>query len=752
MWWGWWKRRWRRPKRRWRTWRRRRPATRRRARAARRPRRRRVRRWRRRRRGWARRIYLRKRKRLKKRKKIILTQWNPAVVKKCVVRGYMPLLICGSGSTGTTHRNYGSHIADNSKIDSFGGGFSTLNFNMSYLYDEYVKHRNTWSRSNVDLELVRYKGCQFKIYRHPSCDFFVRYNRKPPFTDSQITVPSLHPANLINSRKRIILQSFKTKPKGRICKKVKIRPPTLFNDKWYFQKDFCKVPLVQIGASIGNLRFPFCRPQTDNPCITFQVLSGFYNSILGIQNPHVDKAYEYLMTTIERHYQDIHKKGTLGNYTDKGRMGVVFNTFKTEEHIKDPGIVPSTSESAPTNANKYYVSKPYTYETVTSLWGDYVYKPNILTAFKENANKYWNSRKGTQFTASKFLNHKTGLYSPIFLSRQRLSPDFPGFYTEVIYNPQNDKGIGNKIWIDTCVKNDSYWRPNIAGSVPIEDMPLWMALCGYTDYCAKRVNYPGIIKEYRLTIICPYTDPPLTDPTNADAGFIPYDYNFGDGKMPDGEGYIPIAYRFNWYPCIFHQRNVINDIVQSGPFAYGGEEKSAVLTCKYKFTFLFGGNPISQQTIKDPCQQPEWQIPGTGGQPPRLQIENPMLLDEGYYFRAWDIRRGIFGPKAIKRMSTKQITSEFFTGPPKKSKLEVPAIAEDDSTFQERKWSPWSEESQSETEKSENENETPQTTPQLQQQLIRQLQEQKQIKSKLKHLIKQLVKTQHHLQGPIIHW
>lgn len=687
----------------------------------------------------ARRIYLRARRRAKRRKKIRLTQWNPATVKKCVVKGYLPLLICGTGTTGTTYRNYGSHMHDYKKYDPFGGGISTMQFNLSILFDEYMKHRNSWSKSNVDLELIRYRGCTFKLYRHPTCDFFFTYTRKPPFKDSQLTGPSLHPGMLMNRRKKIVLPSFKTKPKGRTTKTIRIPPPTLFADKWYFQRDFAKVPLVNIGASIGNLRFPFCRPQTENTCVYFQVLSNPWNNMLSIQHPHTEQNWNYIMDNlINRHWHEDQKKGTMGNYDSRDRTGVVFNTFKTEEHIKDPNF----------KDYKETITTPYTYDTVTSLWGDYVYKHEIIQAFKNNAEKYYNSRKGTQVTASKYLNHKTGIFSPIFLSRQRLAPDFTGFYTEVIYNPANDKGVGNKIWMDWCTKNDSQWT-NRDSIVPVQDLPLWAAIMGYSDYCKKYFQGTNVLKEARLTIICPYTEPPLTDKNSTDTGFIPFDYNFGDGKMPDGQNYIPVEYRFRWYPCMFHQQNWMNDIAQCGPFAYDGGEKSAVLTAKYKFTFLLGGNPIAQQTLKDPGTQPTFEIPGGGGLPPRVQVENPKRLHEGMFFRAWDIRRGYFGEKALKRMSEQQITSEFITGPPKRSKFEVPAIAADDCGSQGRKEKFWYESSETQSQTTETEEEeTEQESTQLQ--LRKQLKEQKQLKCQVQHLIQQLIKTQHHLHVPII--
>ncbi len=445
-----------------------------------------------------------------------------------------------------------------------------------------------------------------------------------------------------------------------------------------------------------------------------------------------------LKTNITTQYET-KKTGTLDNYNDTNRWGVVFNTFKTEEHLFQPAAKTYKNSNTTTATGKQY-------SDYTSLWGDYIYNDKIVDGFIQNAQKYFDARKGTVVTSSQYLNHKTGMYSAIFLSDQRLSPDYPGLYMTVIYNPANDKGVGNKVWFDWCTKQDTTWKDTPA-RVPIVDVPLWAALNGYSDYCAKYFHHAGVIKEGRLTIISPYTQPPLTDKDNTDMGFIPYDFNFGNSKMPDGNSYIPIEYRFNWYPCMFHQQNLMNDIVQSGPFAYHGDVKSCTLVTKYKFKFLFGGNPIPQQTIKDPSKQPDWPIPGTGTLPRTVQIADPRLLHEGYYFRAWDLRRGLFGEKAIKRMSAESLTSDFITGPPKRSRFEVPANVGDDYSSKEQKWHPWPDSPGAEAQSSDEEEKEVQT-PILQHQLREHLREQKVLKSQIKFVIKQLMKTQSHLHVP----
>nr|UGV45079.1 MAG: ORF1 [Torque teno virus] len=737
-WWGFWRRRRRWPKRRWR-WRRRRrrPRPRRRRRAARASRRPRVRR-RRWRGGWRRRTYIRRTRRKRRRKKFKLTQWNPSTVKRCTIRGYIPLIICGTGTTGTSYLNYASHMFDNKKLDPYGGGVSTMMFTLQGLFEEYQRHRNKWSTSNVDLELVRYHGCSMKLYRSPTADFIFQYNRKAPFNDTQLTCPAMQPCVQLNTKgKKIILKSFATKPKGRGSVTVKIAPPTLFQDRWYFQKDLRNVPLVTTKAIAANLRFPFCPPQTDNCCIYFQVLHPFFNNILSITPQYLPNNYLALKNHLSTHFT------TRTNPQKGGTTGVYFNTFKTEEHIFEPNWT-QYKETA-TNFNTPQNKK---YSNISSLWGDNVYQQGIVQAFEQNATNMYNARKRTTFQESKYLSHKTGIFSPILLSQQRLSPDYPGMYWTVTYNPFNDKGIGNKVWIDWCTKNDSQYRET-AGRIPIVDIPLYAALLGYRDYCSKYYHDRGLHKEVRVTIQCPYTDPPLYDKDNTDMGYVPYDFNFGDGKMPDGAGYIPEEYRFKWYICMFHQQGWMNDIVQCGPFAYNLKEKNVALVCKYKFNFSFGGNPIVTQTLKDPSTQPDYPIPGSGQFPTRLQVTDPKLLNEGYIFRRWDIRRGFYGEKSIKRMQQKPTNADLLTGPSKKPRFEVPAAAqEEDSTSGETKLVPWYESSVTETEtEAEVQEETQETH--LHEQLKQQLLQQRKLQRHLRFFFEQLVKTQHHLHVPL---
>nr|CAF05767.1 hypothetical protein [Torque teno virus] len=193
--WGWWKRR-----RRWwfrKRWtrgrlRRRWPRS-----ARRRPRRRRVRRRRRWRRGRRKTRTYRRRRRFRRRRrkaKLIIKLWQPAVIKRCRIKGYIPLIISGNGTFAT---NFTSHINDRIMKGPFGGGHSTMRFSLYILFEEHLRHMNFWTRSNDNLELTRYLGASVKIYRHPDQDFIVIYNRRTPLGGNIYTAPSLHPGNAI---------------------------------------------------------------------------------------------------------------------------------------------------------------------------------------------------------------------------------------------------------------------------------------------------------------------------------------------------------------------------------------------------------------------------------------------------------------------------------------------------------------------------------------------------------------------------
>nr|UYM03188.1 MAG: ORF1 [Anelloviridae sp.] len=739
--WGWWKRR-----RKW-WWRRRFARGRVRRRRIRRPRRRTRRRTVRRRRQWRRgrprrRLFKRKTrfKRRRRKPKIKLTQWQPSKVKRCFMIGYFPLIICGNGRWS---ENFTSHIEDKIAKGPFGGGHSTSRWSMKVLYEENQRHHNFWTASNKDLELARFFGSTWTFYRHQTTDYIITFSRRAPLGGNIMTAPSMHPGVAMLSKHKIIVPSFLTRPGGKPTVKIRIKPPTTFTDKWYFQKDICDMTLLNLNAVACNLRFPFCSPQTDNYCVTFQVLSSVYNNFLSI-------THQDLLDTSDpnKFYKNFLNAAMPA---EKPRSANILNTAATEGNFSHPQIKKWKTKTL--TENQYF-------QPVDGLWGDPVFGDydsntsttpqaniqNITSKIPENAKNYMAKFK-QEFPSTTQLHgafsHKTGIYSSSFLSYNRISPEVPGLYTDIIYNPLIDKGVGNHVWIDYCSKKDNIYSPT-QSKCHLADLPLWIACFGLVDWCKKETGNWALPAWARVLIICPYTFPKLYNDKQEGYGYVPIGYHFADGKMPDGTHYIPFQFRNKWYPTLLNQQSVLEDISSSGPFSYTPQKDtmSTTLVSKYKFRWHFGGNPVSEQVIKDPCTQSTFEMPGTGNLPRRLQIADPKLLGPHYTFHSWDYRRDLFSRKSIKRISEQYETTEFLFPGPKKPRVDLDRVqTPEESSISplQREQKPW-EDSQEATETEAHSEEEQETD--IREQLQQQLKQQQQLRRGINCLFEQLIKTQ----------
>uniref|UniRef100_A0AAU7SSD9 Capsid protein n=1 Tax=Alphatorquevirus homin9 TaxID=3048433 RepID=A0AAU7SSD9_9VIRU len=728
---GWFRRRWTRGRirRRWA----RRPYS--------RPRRRTVRRRRRRRRGRRkfRRYRVKRRyRRRKKTQKIKLTQWQPAKIKRCFMIGYFPIVIQGQGRWS---ENFTSHIEDKVAKGPFGGGHSTSRWSLKVLYEENQKYHNFWTASNNDLELARFFGSCWRFYRHDTQDYIVTWNRRAPLGGNILTAPNMHPGIAMLSKHKVVVPSKLTRPKGKKSIKVNIKPPTTFIDKWYFQKDICDLTLLNLNVVTCDLRFPFCSPQTDNICVTFQVLAPIYNEYMSITSPNLTS------TSWENYYTQFLQKAIPEN---KDRKANILNTFLTEGSYRKPQV---EKYRKPLGDNEYYSPKD-------AQWGDAIHiitqsettgnqkkqdREELITKIVANAknvltkiNQELQAYEARQ-TEHAIFTHWTGIFGPPFLDYNRISPEIKGLYKDVIYNPLIDKGVGNHIWVDYCSKGNNEYSET-QSKCHLTDLPLWCITFGYADWVKKDTGNWGIVDWARVLIICPYTYPKLYDPDKPNRGFVVYSSNFAMGRMPDGSKYVPIGMRHKWYPTMLNQQPVLEDISLSGPFAPREKVPSVQLTAKYKFRWHFGGNPVSEQVIKDPCQQPTFQMPGTGTLPRRIQVADPKYLGPQYTFHSWDYRRDFFNRKTIKRMSEQPETFESIFSGPKKPRVDLDKIQlqEDNYSQGQRKQKPW-EDSETQT---ESEVPSEEETQNLQQQLQQQLREQKQLRQGINCLFEQLIKTQ----------
>uniref|UniRef100_A0AAU7ST18 Capsid protein n=1 Tax=Alphatorquevirus homin13 TaxID=3048415 RepID=A0AAU7ST18_9VIRU len=743
-WWGW-RRRWWRPKRRWR-WRR---ARRRRRVPARRPRRafrryrtRTVRRRRRgRRRGYRRRYRLRRYARRRfRRKKIVLTQWNPQTTRKCIIRGLMPVLWAGMGTGG---RNYAVRSDDYVTNKGFGGTFATETFSLKVLYDQYQRGFNRWSHTNEDLDLARYRGCRWTFYRHKDTDFIVYFTNNPPMKTNQFSAPLTTPGMLMRSKYKILIPSFQTRPKGRKTVTVRIRPPKLFQDN------------------------PFGSPLTETPCVEFQVLGDLYNTCLNIDLPQFNENGETVdynkpnKHNLEELYKELFTKKISGHY---------WQTFITNSMVRahidaDKAKQAQTNATSPTYNTEPFPTKPtkeqfnswkkeFT-DTRDSLFLFATYHPDrikgTIKAMRDNnfaletgPNDLYGDSTAQYAGNTHMLDYYLGFYSPIFLSDGRSNIEFFTAYRDIVYNPLLDKAEGNKIWFQYHTKADNkFKKPECHWE--IENMPLWALLNGYADYLETQIQWGDLSKEGKVLIRCPYTKPPLVDKKDDTAGFVVYNRNFGRGKWIDGGGYIPLHERTKWYVMLRYQTDVFHDIVTCGPWQYRDDNKNAQLVAKYRFSFIWGGNTVHSQVIRNPCK--DNQVSGPRRQPRDVQVVDPQLITPPWVLHSFDQRRGLFTETALRRLLKQPLPGEYAVSTLRTPLLFLPSeYQREDGAAESASGSPakrprlWPEESQTETISSEED--PAETTREL---LQRKLREQRALQFQLQHFAIQLAKTQANL-------
>lgn len=197
----------------------------------------------------------------------------------------------------------------------------------------------------------------------------------------------------------------------------------------------------------------------------------------------------------------------------------------------------------------------------------------------------------------------------------------------------------------------------------MRDLPLWAICYGYVDWVVKSTGVSSAVTDMRIAIRSPYTEPALIGSTE-DVGFIPVSDTFCNGDMPFLAPYIPVGWWIKWYPMIAHQKEVLEAIVNCGPFVPRDQTTpSWEITLGYKMDWLWGGSPLPSQAIDDPCQKPTHELPDPDRHPRMLQVSDPTKLGPKTVFHKWDWRRGMLSKRSIKRVQEDSTDDEYVAGP-----------------------------------------------------------------------------------------
>nr|UGV38622.1 MAG: ORF1 [TTV-like mini virus] len=578
------------------------------------------RRWRKQRHYFRRKV--KRRLRSKKPKKITVKQFQPTAMQRCKIIGYKCLF---QGSTKNLPTNYIQYIY--STVPPYwpgGGGWSIIVFSLTSLFEDWEHLENIWTKSNVGLPLVKYRGCILKFYQSYDTDYIAVYDRCWPMIDTDLTHPDSCPSRMLQKKHKTVIPSRKTQPRKKPYKKIFIPPPAQMQTQWYFQRDICKLPLFMLTTTSVDLLYPFCSPHSKSNNITIPCLSPFV-------------------------FQNL-------NFTDYGTTGYSPKT-KSNTNTTPLYLYASTNHQITTltpdnvkqliplvNTKDYQPGQEMStqsWENKPENWGNPFYYHYLTNNISEDTFTIYISATNT-------TTMKNGITNDISSTNSITKLTGPLIYY-CRYNPAKDKGDTNKMYLVSTSTQDKTITPPANTNLQIEGLPLFVLTWSWTDWVVKAKITPDIFKYRTLVIETKMLEPELTH-------YIPIDSDFLEGKDPytpdhtEGTPHAPNFYNSkNWHPKFLFQQQTVKNIAMSGPAVHRDTNHSYIQAyCKYKFLFTWGGCPKQLPKPFEPCLQPKWTTANniTG----RLEITNPNTQPQTELY-SWDWDEDFIKTQAIKRVT-----------------------------------------------------------------------------------------------------
>lgn len=487
-----------------------------------------------------------------------------------------------------------------------GGGYAVLTESLGSLWEDFEHLRNIWSHSNAGLPLVRYNGCTLYFFQSELTDYIVEIKHCLPMKDYQYTHADTHPNRMMLKRNTIKVPSRQTRKKRKPYKRVRVPPPSQMQNKWYFQKQICDIPLLMITASACSFTRTYGADnwQSNNLSLICLDTKFWQRSNFNMTAPTIGyfpRPGTYLYTD-GKHYP----LGQQLPSTDP-RLIYLGNTLENT-----PGVQKSWADlknSGPTDwGNPFY--HHYLDTETTTIW-------TATTPPSQLPQTYNNS-------------HFTMLTTPYFITCR--------------YNPEKDKGTNNELYLTSNVVQTS-WDPPPNQHIKLSGLPLYDIIFGFIDWNEKLHEVQQILNTQIVVMRSDCIYPKLQE-------YVPIDITFIEGfsayKNSDSKIKVTDYDKTHWHPRSKNQLVTLNKIALSGQNApHFNLPTYLQATMGYKFHFKWGGCPKTLEKPYDPCSQPDWIIPSNLQE--RLQIQNPETnpLTELYKF---DWRRDFVKESAIKRI------------------------------------------------------------------------------------------------------
>lgn len=493
-----------------------------------------------------------------------------------------------------------------------GGLWSIIRFSLTSLYELHLKGRNWWTMSNCSLPLIKYQGCTIKFYKSTNTDYITVYTTCGDMTANLETYHSSQPAILNLNKKKVVMTCKENNNYRKPYKKKFIKPPPLFENKWYFQRDIAKIPLLMLITSSCSLDRWYISSKAESNTLGFISLNTDFFVYHNFKKPPISTGY------IPNATFSLYTSGTNVELKELKWSNLIYlgNTKDMQPGKTIGSMTGSTNEE---KLNNYFSD--------IKNWGN----PFFPTYFHPEYPNYFT-------TINKFDKIKNLAKANLNTIVQEFTNLSQELFWECRYNPENDSSRNG--YFITDIETLRPWENPSKDNLTEQGLPLWLLLHGTIDYHQKLGDIQHLMTDHILCITSDYIQPTKNY-------YVPLDKDFLAGHSPYTD-IIRDNDKLFWFPKLNFQQRTINDIVSVGPATPKlPPDISSEAKIEYKFHFKLGGCPPQMDDVCDPNSRSKWPTPSnlissTLLQSPETPIE--------YYLSSFDQRRGLLTNKAAKRI------------------------------------------------------------------------------------------------------
>lgn len=565
-----------------------------------------------------------------------------------------------------------------------GGGFTITRFNFLSLFQEHETAHNVWTKSNKNFPLFRYTGCTITVYRPQYIDLVMKFQTCYPMSSSKLMFTGTQPSIMMMTKGAKLIRCKQNAPNSKPYKRFKLKPPQQMTNRWYFQYDQAQTGFLLIQAAACSFDQYYASIHSESSLITLKTLNTKIFKNLNFAN--------FPTTTGYSPNPRFHLWATNGSEKIEDLIWL----GQTKLYNQGKQLKQATGANLQQKFTNYFANP--------SNWGN----PFHHTHLNQSYQLWFTQNAPAQHFAGK-LEGRDAWSLQTELTTAGFTKVTQELFFSIRYNPFEDKGYNNNIYIKANWKDNEDLDPDPDIDLQNPGFPNWLSCFGFVDYLKKLGTKSQLETHYVIIHKSDYFHPKLNH-------YIFLDSFFYKGDSDDYEGRLDWENE-NWYPMITHQTEMLNKLALCGPGTPKlGDVTLAEAKIEYKFYFKIGGCAPPVEKVADPSKQPTYVTPSNILDTNSLQSPEQPIESFLYQF---DWRRDQITETAAKRITKDFSTEKSLFTDATTSGTQVPLHQTHEKDLLS-------------SEEEENKTET------LIEQLIRHRNKQKQLRLRIKQLIQQL--------------